>query len=60
MVYIKEGIYYKRRYDLEPRETECIWTELINKHKHVLFGVFYRPSNSLALLFHKRRFVAFC
>ena len=51
MVYIKEGIYYKRRYDLEPRETECIWIELINKHKHVLFGIFYRAPNSDALYY---------
>ena len=34
-----------------PRETECIWIELINKHKHVLFGVFYRSSNSDSLYY---------
>ena len=43
MVYVKEGLHYKRRQDLEPNRTECIWIELINKTKHVLFGVFYRP-----------------
>ena len=43
MVYVKEGLHYKRRHDLEPNRTECIWIELI---KHGLFGVFYRPPNS--------------
>ena len=28
MIYIKEGIHYKRREDLEPRNVECIWLEL--------------------------------
>ena len=46
MVYVKEGLHYNRRHDLEPNRTECIWIELINKTKHVLFGVFYRPPNS--------------
>ena len=46
MVYVKEGLHYKRRHDLEPNRTECIWIEIINKTKHVLFGVFYRPPNS--------------
>ena len=40
MVYVKEGLHYKRRHDLEPNRTECIWIEPINKAKHVLFGVF--------------------
>ena len=46
MVYVKEGLHYKRTQDLEPNRTECILIELINKTKHVLFGVFYRPPNS--------------
>ena len=46
MIYVKDTIYYKRRLDLEPRGIECIWIELVLKHKHVLFGLFYRPPNS--------------
>ena len=38
MVYVKEGLHYRRRHDLEHNGTECIWIELINKTKHVLFG----------------------
>ena len=46
MIYVKDSIYYKRRLDLEPRGIECIWIELVLKHKHILFGLFYRPLNS--------------
>ena len=41
MIYVKDSIYYKRRLDLESRGIECIWIELVLKHKHVLFGLFY-------------------
>lgn len=51
IIYVKEDIYYKRRLDLEPRGTECIWIELILKNKHILFGLFYRPPNSDAIYF---------
>ena len=49
MLNVKESIHYTTRNDLEPIEpisTECIWIELALKHKHLLFGLFYRPSNS--------------
>lgn len=46
MVYVKEGIHYKRRDDLELRGIECIWIEVANSRKHILFGLFYRPPNS--------------
>ena len=46
MLYVKEGLHYRRRQDLEPKGIECLWIEIINKHKHVLFGLFYRPPNS--------------
>ena len=46
MIYVKDSIYYKRRLDLDPRGIECIWIELVLKHKHVLFELFYRPPNS--------------
>ena len=48
MIYVKEGIHYKRRDDLEIRGIECIWIEVANSRKHILFGLFYRPPNSLA------------
>ena len=51
IVYIKEGIHYKRRKDLEVRGVECIWVEIINKHKHILFGLFYRPPNTDSILY---------
>ena len=43
MIYVKNGIYYKRRNDLEIRGVECIWIELIHNRKSILFGLFYRP-----------------
>ena len=46
LLYVKEGINYRCRRDLEPRNVDCIWIKIINKHKHVLFGVFYRPPNA--------------
>ena len=46
MLYVKEGIHYKRRDDLEIRGIESIWIEVANRHKHILFGLFYRPPNS--------------
>ena len=46
ILYVKEGIRYKRRDDLEIKGIESIWVEVANKHKRILFGVFYRPPNS--------------
>ncbi|MEW8547336.1 MAG: endonuclease/exonuclease/phosphatase family protein, partial [Candidatus Thiodiazotropha sp.] len=46
MLYVKEALYYKRRADLEIGGIESIWIELVNHHKHILFGLFYRPPNS--------------
>ena len=46
IIYVKEGLHYRRRQDLEPRGIECIWIELSNNHKRTLFGLFYRPPNS--------------
>ena len=45
-LYVEEGINYQLRGDLAPRNVECIWIEITNKHKHVLFWVFYRPSKA--------------
>ena len=33
------------------RGVESIWIELSLKHKHILFGVFYRPAYSEAVIF---------
>ena len=46
MLYVKESIHYTTRNDLEPIGTECILIALTLKHKHLLFGLFYRPPNS--------------
>ena len=45
-IYIKQGIHYKRRRDIEVHGVECIWIEVANNHKHILFGLFYRPPSS--------------
>ena len=46
MTYIKEGVHFKCRNDLEIRETENIWIEIISNHKKILFRFSYRPPNS--------------
>ena len=55
ILYVRDSIPYKRRHDLEPTGIECIWVELLLKHKHVLFGLFYRPPNSDADHFAKNK-----
>ena len=51
IIYIKKGFRYKRREDLEPRYVDCIWLELANCNRQLLFGVFYRPSSADAEYF---------
>ena len=51
LIYVKNGIHYKRRDDLEVRGIESIWIELANHHKRILFGLFYRPPSSNANYF---------
>ena len=51
MIYVKEGIHYKRRHDLELRGIESIWIELVHNHKSILYGLFYRPPNANAQYF---------
>ena len=46
IIYVKESLFYRRRKDLEIRGIETIWIEIITKHKHILFGSFYRPPSS--------------
>ena len=51
MIYVKEGLHYKRREDLEIRDIECTWIEVANINKRIQFGLFYRPPNSNASYF---------
>ncbi|MCG8046285.1 MAG: reverse transcriptase family protein [Candidatus Thiodiazotropha endolucinida] len=46
MLYVKDTLFYKRRQDLEPLNTECIWIEIHLNQNRILFGLFYRPPNS--------------
>ena len=48
IIYVKDTLFYRRRNDLEPLGIECLWIEIIIKHKKLLFGLFYRASNSNA------------
>ena len=48
LLYVKSGIFYKRRSDLEINGIECIWIEVVLNKKSLLFGLFYRPPNSSA------------
>ena len=50
IIYVKDSLYYKRREDLEPRNIESILLELTNNRKHVLFGLFYCPPQTLTLI----------
>ncbi|XP_060607755.1 uncharacterized protein LOC132759899 [Ruditapes philippinarum] len=46
-LYIKNSLFYKRRMDLEPRNVECVWVEIIlSQSKRILVGIFYRPPNA--------------
>ena len=40
ILYVKDYLYYRRRDDLELRGIENIWTEIVIKNKHILFGLF--------------------
>ena len=40
------GIFYKRREDLEIRVLECLWIRVINPRRRILFGRFHRELNS--------------
>ena len=46
-IYIKEGITYLRRNDLECDETEAIWLEImVERGNSFLIGIMYRPPNT--------------
>ena len=51
MIYVRYTLHYTRRRDLEPQGIECLWIELTHKHKHILFGLFYRPPRTNAACF---------
>ena len=46
IVYVKNGVFYKRREDLEIRGLECLWIEVINPRRRILFELFYRAPYS--------------
>ena len=41
LLYVKSGIFYKRKSDLEINGLECIWIEVVINKKSLLFGLFY-------------------
>ena len=46
IVYVKDGIKYERRLDLECENIECIWLEIFSKNsKSFLIGSMYRHPN---------------
>ena len=49
-VYVKGMFHSRQRNDLELRNVECVWVEILIKNKPVLIGTFYRPPNSNALV----------
>ena len=51
MIYVRDTSHYISRRELELQGIECLWIELTLKHKHILFGLFYRPPNSNAAYF---------
>lgn len=47
--YIREKISYKRRCDLEDKDMEIIWIEIVHSTaRNILIGFVYRPPNSKA------------
>ena len=48
MIYAKEGLLYKDRDHLKPQGFKCIWIEVANCNKEILFALFYRLTNSNA------------
>ena len=46
IVYCKDNLVCKRRFDLEVRGIECVWIEICMKNNNYLIGTFYRPPNS--------------
>ena len=47
ILYVKNNVVYKRRYDLELNRLENIWVEIkLSTSRNVLYGVFYRPPNA--------------
>lgn len=46
VIYVRDSLSCKRRYDLEVRGLEVVWLEIKVKGKILLLGGFYRPPNS--------------
>ena len=51
ILYVKDTLHYTKRRDLEPNGIECLWIELVLKHKHILFYLFCRPPSSNQLTY---------
>ena len=46
-VYVSNAIAYKRKYDFEHPDIECLWIELkITNMNPILIGTYYRPPKS--------------
>ena len=46
-MYIKQDVPYRRRYDLEREDIECIWIEILfPKSKGIIIGNIYRPPDT--------------
>lgn len=46
IVYVRNGIKFKRRHDLETKAIETIWLELQFSNRSVLLSAVYRPPNN--------------
>ena len=48
IVYVKNNLLYVRKHDLEINGLECVLVHIkLCNNKHILYGVFYRPPNSI-------------
>ena len=50
--YVRKGIPWNRRQDLEHADLECLWLEINTTVGKFLLGTIYRPPNSRADLWH--------
>jgi hypothetical protein len=50
-IYIRNGLSYKRRLDLENAMIECIWIECVFGLTNIMVGVFYNPKSDCRLFY---------
>ena len=53
LIYVRKGIGFKRRHDLEPSDLECIWLQLHIHKKDILLCSMYRPPSKGSEYFDK-------